>query len=229
MLARTLRRRGGRSLRAALIAVARQDDAVLPDFLPIGRVSPGSGSRSAGERDEDAELGLVSLLARVLMRFTLDYRDGGKLPLAAWCNLLRVLDDGSAVAVRELPRLTAISKEALAVLTGRLEKEGCVVLESLSGASRGRQLRLTDRGALARTAGARRINETVRLWERRTGTTAELAGALRALVGDGTRTGSPLWAGLEPPVHGWRAQVPAPELLPWYPMLTHRGGYPDGA
>jgi DNA-binding MarR family transcriptional regulator len=216
-------------LRGALIALARQDVAALPDFLPIGRIAPASGSRSAAERDADAELSLVSLLARVLMRFTLDYQDRGKLPLAAWCNLLRVLEDGSAEAVRELPRLTAISKEALAVLTGRLEKAGCVVLEPLSGTSRGRQLRLTERGARARTAGERRIDETVRLWEQRTAPTAELADALGALVGDGTRVGSPVWAGLEPPAHGWRAQIPLPELLPWHPMVSHRGGYPDGA
>jgi hypothetical protein len=27
----------------------------------------------------------------------------------------------------------------------------------------------------------------------------------------------------------WRASVPNPETLPHYPMVLHRGGYPDGS
>ena len=32
-----------------------------------------------------------------------------------------------------------------------------------------------------------------------------------------------------PPGDGWRAAVPKPETLPHYPMLLHRGGFPDGS
>ena len=35
--------------------------------------------------------------------------------------------------------------------------------------------------------------------------------------------------GLEPPPGGWRAAVRAKDTLPQYPMVLHRGGYPDGS
>jgi hypothetical protein len=38
-----------------------------------------------------------------------------------------------------------------------------------------------------------------------------------------------LMQGLEPYPDGWRAQVRRPEVLPHYPMVLHRGGYPDGS
>jgi hypothetical protein len=39
----------------------------------------------------------------------------------------------------------------------------------------------------------------------------------------------PLFRGLEPYPDGWRASVPRPEGLPHYPMVTHRGVFPDGS
>ena len=73
-----------------------------------------------------------------------------------------------------------------------------------------------------------------------------LAGALRALYaepgsGPGGRPGGPLIsAGLVPHPDGWRASPPYARLtqamiadpagaLPHYPMVSHRGGYPDGS
>lgn len=38
-----------------------------------------------------------------------------------------------------------------------------------------------------------------------------------------------LMQGLEPYPDGWRAKVRRPEVLPHYPMVLHRGGYPDGS
>ena len=223
-------------LRVALIALARQVKSPLPDFMPIGSVSRGVGEdtqpREERERDADGELPLVSLLARVLMQFTLDYEREAALPLAAWSNLVRVLDADAAVAVAELPRLTGVSREVLAVMCGRLERAGCVIVEPLSAAPRGKQVRLTrDRGARAAGAARRQVEATSRDWEARYGTAAVAAvtDALVPIVGDGTRLASPLFAGLEPPPEGWRAQVRPPQLLPWYPMVSHRGGYPDGS
>jgi len=55
-----------------------------------------------------------------------------------------------------------------------------------------------------------------------------LRAALEPLVGDGTLASSPLAAGLAPEPGNWRASVKAPETLPHYPMVLHRGGFPDG-
>jgi hypothetical protein len=45
------------------------------------------------------------------------------------------------------------------------------------------------------------------------------------LTGDHAR----LAAGLEPPPGGWRAPLRSPATLPHYPMVPHRGGFPDGS
>ncbi len=38
-----------------------------------------------------------------------------------------------------------------------------------------------------------------------------------------------LAAGLEPPPGGWPASLRSPATLPHYPMVLHRGGFPDGS
>ena len=49
--------------------------------------------------------------------------------------------------------------------------------------------------------------------------------ALEQLTGDRAR----LAAGLEPPPGGWRASLRRPATLAHYPMVLHRGGFPDGS
>jgi hypothetical protein len=39
----------------------------------------------------------------------------------------------------------------------------------------------------------------------------------------------PLFLALEPYPGNWRARVRPPATLPHYPMVLHRGGYPDGS
>jgi hypothetical protein len=34
---------------------------------------------------------------------------------------------------------------------------------------------------------------------------------------------------LEPYLEGWRASVRQPDTLPHFPMVLHRGGFPDGS
>ena len=40
---------------------------------------------------------------------------------------------------------------------------------------------------------------------------------------------APLFGGLEPYPGNWRAAVSPAVILPHYPMVLHRGGYPDGS
>jgi hypothetical protein len=49
------------------------------------------------------------------------------------------------------------------------------------------------------------------------------------LVGGGTAEDSPLFGALEPYPDGWRAQLAPPETLPHFPMVSHRGAFPDGS
>ena len=39
---------------------------------------------------------------------------------------------------------------------------------------------------------------------------------------------SPLFRGLQPYPDNWRAKRPRPTTLPHFPMVLHRGGFPDG-
>jgi DNA-binding MarR family transcriptional regulator len=221
-------------LHDALGAVLTKADMALPECMPIGSVyGVGIGEPGPAESDRDRAVDdqLITLLSQALLLFALDYERGAKLSLAVHLDGLRVLD-AEGVAVRELPRLTGISKEAIAMIVKRLERVGCVELVPALEGGRGKRARLTaDRGVKARAAGLRRLQRVLDDWRERFGVDpiSELLGALEPVVGDGTRAGSPLFAGLEPYPDGWRAQVPAPDLLPWFPMLLHRGGYPDGS
>lgn len=223
-------------LRRALGTVTDSADLVLPEFMPIGSVyGVGIGdpnpAGSDGDREVADDAALITLLSRALLLFALDYERGAKLSLAVHLNGLRVLDP-EGVALRDLPRLTGLAKEAIAMIVTHLGRIGCVELVPSPDGGRGQHARLTaERGVNARAAGARRRQRLVEAWRERFGvdTMSELQGALEPIVGDGTRAGSPLFEALAPYPDGWRAQVPGPELLPWFPMMLHRGGYPDGS
>jgi hypothetical protein len=223
-------------LREALGAVLASAGVALPECMPIGSVyGVGLGdpdlAEPAGDGGLAEEPALITSLSQVLLLFAADYERGAKLSLAVHLDGLRVLD-AEGVALRELPRLAGVSKEAIAMIVKHLERVRCVELVPAPDGGRGKHARLTaERGVKARVAGRRRQQRVLDEWRQRFGVDAiaELHGALEPIVGDGTRAGSPLFGGLEPYPDGWRAQVPAAELLPWFPMLLHRGGYPDGS
>ena len=98
----------------ALGAVDERIDVELPEYLPIVS-STGGFALELGhlERRHVGERPLVSLLARALMAYMLDFQEGSPLPLPLSANVFRVL--GHGVPVREIPSLTGISKEAVAV------------------------------------------------------------------------------------------------------------------
>lgn len=227
-------------LRAGLGHVVDRVDLALPDCLPILGYGLFTGRHVDGEPRfgdvSDARpgggdgLALFTLLSRVLLVFAIDYEGAADVSLAIGANALRVLD-GDGVRVRDLPRLTGVSKEGLAMAIGYLERHRYVDVEPVPGSERGRQLCLTRRGLAARESYRRLTGDTEIAWGRRFG--AEpidgLRRSLSQLAGDGTAGGSPLWEGLTPYPEGWRAALRPPALLPHFPMVLHRGGYPDGA
>jgi len=226
-------------LREALAAVPSGIDAELPDCLPIlgygliskGRESSGEKRRSTDDGSQNrgpghpdpAELTLATLLARVLLAFAIDFESESPLSLAICANVLRVLDE-KGVPVRELPRLSGVSKEAIAMATGFLGKKGLIVLEDDPMGSRAKMARLTVQGVEAEGRYRRLLAKTEERWRERFG--EEKIRALREALG---RLEAELFRGLEPYPEGWRASVRKPEVLPHYPMVLHRGGYPDGS
>jgi methyltransferase (TIGR00027 family) len=223
------------SLRQALLAVAAQLDTGLPDCLPIlGQTLFSHGPDPAlpprPEPSDLTALPLLALLSRILLAFALDYEAESEVSLAVGANLLRVLREDGA-RPRDLPRLTGISKEAVSWALGVLLRSGRAVEEPDPAARRGKVARLTPRGLLAQRLYLEFLGTIEDRWRDRFGrdTIEALRQPLETLaIGSGDQP-PPLFAGLEPYPDNWRAQVPPPSLLPYYPMTLHRGGYPDGS
>jgi len=227
-------------LREALSAIRLEGD--LPDCLPIvgyGLFSSGDQAKNPPRKEAEARvaepeviaaLPLPALLARVLLAFAMDFERSSTVSLALSANVLRVLDE-KPTALRDLPELTGISTEYVAVSTGWLVRHGFAVIAKAPPPDRGKQIRLNEKGLVAQTNYGKRVAEIEKDWRERYGPAAvqALRTALEPLVGDGSAERSPLFRGLEPYPEGWRAKVRKPVLLPHFPMVTHRGGYPDGS
>jgi DNA-binding MarR family transcriptional regulator len=218
-------------LRTSLVATAVQLDAELPDSLPIpgyGLYSGGSGDKRGVARRVGGvdELPLPGLLSKVLLAFAIEFEAESEVSLAICANVLRLAGE-TAVPVRELLRLSGVSKEAIATSLSFLEKRGYAKIGPESPGSKVNSLVLNAKGRQAWEAYFHLVREIETRWVERFGTEAlqSLRIALEGLVGDAPL----LMRGLEPYPDGWRAAVPRLETLPHYPMISHRGGFPDGS
>jgi DNA-binding MarR family transcriptional regulator len=224
-------------LRQSLAVVAGQIDVELPGALPILGYGLFSGAPDQERRAASAAavaaipgLPLPSLLSMVLLAFAIEFERDTEVSLAIGANVLRLVGE-KGVRVRDLPRLAAVSKEAIAMALGFLRKRGYAVLESESSGTRVKVLVLTAKGQRARNAYRELVWAIEDRWQARFGNDniRTLRELLERLAGEPTAQLSPLFRGLEPYPDGWRASVPRPEGLPHYPMVLHRGGFPDGS
>jgi hypothetical protein len=115
--------------------------------------------------------------------------------------------------------------------TGFLEKRGFAIVQPDPTASRGKVVRLTAKGRKARLASRELLEMVEARWMEGFGaaTIDDVRSALAQIAVDPSGGPSPLFAGIEPYPDGWRVSVPRPETLPHFPMVLHRGGYPDGS
>ena len=204
------------SLRDAL----RRYAGPMPSAPPEVHASDGFRTHVV-EGPAPAEDGwLAGLLGQALTRLTLGHEQGSlvSLPLAA--NILRVIGD-ETVRIRDLPALSGVSREAVAMATGYLERH----LLAEPGPQRSITLTAAGRAAL----GDYRARATA-------GEDQALRAALEAVVSQREA----LAEGLVPPPGGWRGEKPylaqtrrmladPAAALPWQPMVLHRGGWPDGS
>jgi hypothetical protein len=229
--ARWRERFGAREIEALREALRSVDEAVetpLPEFLPV--ISSTRAMRlelpsvETGAASDD--VALVTLLAHVLMAYTIDFEATSPVSLPLSANVLRVLDE-TGVPVRELPALTGVSKEAVEVSLTSLKRTDFVVVDGAPASKR--TVRVTPAGA-ALQADQRRLHALVgKRWD------AALRAALERILDNPELTN-----GLQTYPVGWRASKPyvlqteavlADPLgrLPHYPMVLHRGGWPDGS
>lgn len=225
-------------LRAALEGLSAEIAAATeldwPEYLPIlgyGLFSKAPAARRTGavQAATGGQLPLTALLSRVLLAFAMEFEEGFELSLALCANLLRVLDE-QGVSVRELPARSGVSKESIEMGMGFLKKRGAVTLATERG-RRGKVARLTPLGRAAQDAYRERVRRIEAGWQKRWGKTrlAELRKTLERLAIEDEDGRQRLFAGLEPYPDNWRAEVDRMETLPHYPMVLHRGGFPDGS
>ncbi len=222
-------------LREALCSLVVQLDTRLPDCLPIlgyGLLcaSPNPKLPAHSAAADPADLPLSALLSRALLAFALEFEAKSKLSLAISANLMRVLDP-AGVAVRQLPILSGVSKESISMAMGILRKFRLAAVEPNPDGTPWKLLRPTAEGLAVKTAYQLANGRIEKEWQASFGpqTVSKLREPLEELVQDGTRHRSPLFEGLEPYPEGWRAAVRKPHILPHFPMVLHRGGYPDGS
>ena len=221
-------------LREPLVTIVSQMEDALPDGLPIlghGLFSKGpEDAQSASTDAATISLPLASLLAKVLLCFAIEFERESEVSLALSANVLRLACE-EGVEVSDLPRLSGVSKEAIAMSLSFLGKRGYAVIQPKSTASRKKVLVLTPKGRKAQDKYRQLLLAMEERWQARFGEQAigRLRELLEQLVVGPAEQQSPLFRGLEPYPEGWRASLPRPEVLPDFPMVLHRGGFPDGS
>ena len=98
-------------------------------------------------------------------------------------------------------------------------------------ARRGKVAKLTPQGLRAQRLYHEFVGAIEQRWHDRfaAGAVGALRASLEALAIAPGGGPPPLFEALEPYPDNWRASVPRPVILPHYPMVLHRGGYPDGS
>jgi DNA-binding MarR family transcriptional regulator len=233
-----------RELREALHEIASRIGGEWPECMPIlvygltharmENLRTGAAA-AAAPAPPPHELELYVLLARVLLAFAVEFDTRSKGSIAIGANVLRVLtEDG--VALRDLTVLSGVSKESIAIALGLLRKYG-IVDEIKNPVKTGKLVRLTPKGVELRERAMKLVESLEHEWHQRFGHDAmrRLRVALETIVraegaeADENGNASLLFAGMKPHAEGWRARVKTPRTLPHFPMVSHRGGYPDGS
>jgi hypothetical protein len=208
-------------LRAAL----QPPDASMPWSLPevhptdgfMTHIMASEGNRAAVDGPDPS---LAALLAHVLIALTIEHESDSVVSLPLGATVVRVIGT-ETVAIRDLPRLTGLSKEGIAMATGFLQRR------RLAAVGSARDIHLTPTGLRALTDYERRAAQPHN---------AALRQRLEAIVANRDA----MAAGLEPPAGGWRGIRPyltqtqrlvadPTGALPWQPMVLHRGGWPDAS
>ena len=228
-------------LRQTLIQIASKLDPGLPDCMPMvgyGLYSEPLNSKlkkrpqhtDIAQVQNYEKLPLPALLSRVLLTWALEFENESSVSLGISANVLRVLDE-KPTPVRDLPDRTGTSAEQVSIATGWLSRHGFAVIQPAPPPDRGKQIRLNEKGLLAQESARKLQINIEKRWQTRFGqdVIANLRAQLTPIVKDGSAENSPLFAGLQPYPDGWRARVKTPQRLPHYPLVSHRGGFPDGS
>src|SRR5262249_34061044 len=112
--------------------------------------NPATGTAAAGDSEASAAAGpavgglpLAALVSRVLLACAVEFERETATSLAISANALRVLGADEWVPVRDLPGLSGVSKESIAMATSFLIKNGRAETGPVPLPGRGKRIRLT--------------------------------------------------------------------------------------
>jgi hypothetical protein len=217
------------ALHDSLSTLVGQFDTALPDYVLPNAAHSGRVELGVSRPPErgDASQDLVVLLCKTLTTFTIDFELHSNVSLVLAANLLRAIGS-DAVATRDLVTRTGVARETLNAMVESMRRTDHLTIARDNSVP---TVRLTSSGHEALDDYYRRLRDVETQWRSRFGPAAldRLRDELEALVGDLDLARSPLAQAIEPPPTGWRAKMPRPHTLPHHPVISHRGGYPDGS
>jgi hypothetical protein len=156
--------------------------------------------------------------------------------MAMWVNCMRFVP-GDGVPAGQLARRAQVTGKSMQGVLKRMSQWwGYLTVQASPAEDRakapraGYLVRPTVAGRRAQDGYIRWIAGAQQRWDARFG-----AAAMRALreaavpLGGSGADRPPLWRGLEPYPEGWRAAVQRPLTLPHFPVISARGGFPDGS
>jgi hypothetical protein len=209
--------RGLDALQAALIPLVDAIDRPLPEYLPTVGFDRRQPELLAPETRPAIELNLLGLLSQLLLALAYEFEAQGDLTLGTYAGLLEPLTD-EPVATRDLYEITGVAVKEWSSAMNQLARAG---LAEVGG--KPKSIALTGHGMAAKAAGAKTLAAVEAAWAKKWGPTFEhLRHELEAVVGDA-------WDWTDPYPDNWRSKVKVPHRLAHAPIVSHRGGYPDGS
>jgi hypothetical protein len=143
------------------------------------------------------------------------------VPLATCAAIIRPLG-AEPIPIRDLERVSGIAKKEWSTATNRLAKDGLAVVGAAPGGA-AKAIWLSTAGLALKHSYPAQLSEVEA--EVRTRGPAEFDALRReceAVVDDAIG-----WTTPSPEL--WRAKAKTPHVLAHHPLITHRGGYPDGS
>jgi hypothetical protein len=163
------------------------------------------------------ELNLLGLLSQAWLAMAYDFEGRGDMTLATYKGLLDPLSE-EPVLTRDLPELSGIAAKEWSSAAGQLAKFGFAEV-----GGKPKTIALTPAGTAAKAAAAKTLRSVEQAWKKKCGVGLDkLRGELEAVVDDA-------WNWTDPYPDGWRSKIRLPRRLAHAPIVSHRGGFPDGA
>jgi hypothetical protein len=214
------------TLRSSITSSLADLDQVGPNFLPIVRHGLWTTRQLRPDRDPREQSGSLSaVLCRALTVIAVAFERTSPVSIALAANALRVLDS-AGTPMPDVSRRAGIAREITDVSLGYLEKQGLVTIGS---DGRTRVVTPTGAGLAVQELAEERLGELNRRFE-------SVRAPLEAILSNTDA----LVDALTPHPEAWRARNPYAAQterlladprarLPRFPIVTHRGGYPDGS